>query len=408
MRFCRVVACLVVSVLVASPLAAVTRRMFITSVTGTGNLSTWADAGGLTGLDAADAICQARATAASLPNAAGYRAWLSDSVDDAYCRMHNLNGKRATNCGQATLPAAAGPWWRTDGKPFGAGLPDLVAPLEKVLQPPSVDEFGVNLQIAAAWTGTGLDGAAGPATCADWTSAVSVDPVHNGSAYRTSGSWIFSGNATCSALVLRLYCFETGPGDPLPAFPASGRLAFVTSAEGAGDLSAWPAAAGATGLAAGDAICRNLALAAGIRQAESFKAWLSADGTSAIGRFQHDGPWMRPDGIVVAKSRQDLTDGYLDSPINRTETGLYLGGNGIWTGTLLSGLPSSANCSNWNSTATTGEYGSANTILYTWTSEGALTCGFAYANFYCLQDLPLIFLDGFESHGTEAWSVTLP
>ena len=117
---------------------------------------------------------------------------------------------------------------------------------------------------------------------------------------------------------------------------------------------------------------------------------------------------MRPDGIVVAKSRQDLTDGYLDSPINRTETGLYLGGNGIWTGTLLSGLPSSANCSNWNSTATTGEYGSANTILYTWTSEGALTCGFAYANFYCLQDLPLIFLDGFESHGTEAWSLTLP
>ena len=177
MRFVRLFTCLLLSALVASPLGAVTRHMFLTSVTGTGNLSTWPDAGGFTGLDAADAICQARAAAASLPNAAAYRAWISDSVDDAYCRMHNLGGKRATNCGQPTLPAAAGPWWRTDGKPFGAGLPDLLAPLEQVLNPPSVNEFGVDLQVGSAWTATGLQGVVGPATCLDWTSAASPDPV---------------------------------------------------------------------------------------------------------------------------------------------------------------------------------------------------------------------------------------
>ena len=266
-----------------------------------------------------------------------------------------------------TLPAAAGPWWRTDGKPFGAGLPDLVAPLEQVLNPPSVNEFGVDLQVGAAWTATGLQGGAGPATCVDWTSAASPDPVYDGSAYLTSGSWTFNGSASCSSTVRRLYCFETGLGDPLPAFPTWGRLAFATSAEGAGDLNSWPAAAGATGLAAGDAICRNLASAAGLRDSTAFKAWLSTDGTNAIGRFQHDGPWMRLDGIVIAQSRLDLTDGDLESPLNRTETGLYLGNVGIWTGTLANGTVASASCTNWSSTSGTGEIGLANSVLIGWT-----------------------------------------
>ena len=61
MRCARPLNCLLLSALVASPLGAVARQMFVTSVTGTGNLSTWADAGGFTGLDAGDAICQARA-----------------------------------------------------------------------------------------------------------------------------------------------------------------------------------------------------------------------------------------------------------------------------------------------------------------------------------------------------------
>ena len=408
MRSVRLVNCLLLSALVALPLGAVTRHMFLTSVTGTGNLSSWPDAGGFTGLDAADAICQARATAAGLANAAAYRAWISDSVDDAYCRMHNLGGKRATNCGQPTLPAAAGPWWRTDGKPFGAALPDLLAPLEQVLNPPSVNEFGVDLQVGSAWTATGLQGVVGPATCVDWTSATSPNPVYDGSAYLTSGSWTFSGSSSCSISVRGLYCFETGPGDPLPAFPAWGRLAFATSAEGTGDLASWPAAAGATGLAAGDAICRNLASASGLPDATAFKAWLSIDGTNAIGRFQHDGPWMRLDGIVIAQSRLDLTDGDLESPLNRTETGLYLGNVGIWTGTLASGTVASASCTNWSSTSGTGELGSANNVLTAWTSGGGMSCGFAYAYLYCLQDLPILFHDGFESAGPQAWTLTVP
>jgi hypothetical protein len=91
--------------------------VFVTSVTGDGNLGSWADAGGNTGLAAGDAICQARANAAGLTGT--FVAWLSDDNNDAYCRVHNLTGKKASNCGQGSLPESAGPWVRTDGFPFG-------------------------------------------------------------------------------------------------------------------------------------------------------------------------------------------------------------------------------------------------------------------------------------------------
>jgi hypothetical protein len=409
MRFVRLFPCLLLSALVASPLAAVTRQMFLTSVAGTGKLSTWADAGGFTGLDAGDAICQARAAAAGLPNAAGYRAWLSDAVDDAYCRLHNLGGKRATNCGQPTLPAAAGPWWRTDGKPFGAGLPDLLHPLEVVLNPPFVTEFATPAPRSAAWTGTDGEGTAHPATCGDWTSE-GADLAGDGYATRTAHDWSLAASAVCSSQVNHLYCFETGVADPLPPFPASGRLAFLTSAHGSGNLGGWSVAAGATGLAAGDAICRNLATAAGIRQPGSFTAWLSAAGTNAIDRFDHEGPWMRLDGIEVAASFQDLTDGALASPINLTENGTYLNNWAVWTGTLGAGFEGASHCSSWveDAASSFGEVGIANSADLQWTFVGSLGCDFEWGFLYCLQDLPLLFLDGFESAGTQAWSATVP
>lgn len=74
---------------------------------------------------AGDAVCQARATEAGLVNADKFVAWLSDADDDAWCRLHGLTGQVSTNCGQQSLPQAAGPWVRTDGLPF-AELIDLI------------------------------------------------------------------------------------------------------------------------------------------------------------------------------------------------------------------------------------------------------------------------------------------
>jgi hypothetical protein len=85
------------------------RLVFATSVSGTGDLSTWANSGGQDGLLGADNVCKARATMAGLPNANDFIAWMSDQDDDAYCRIHGLTGKKSANCGQGALPASAGP-----------------------------------------------------------------------------------------------------------------------------------------------------------------------------------------------------------------------------------------------------------------------------------------------------------
>jgi hypothetical protein len=409
MRFIRIPVSVLFAVVLAAPLGAATRRMFVTSVSGTGNLSSWADAGGQAGVDAGDAICQARAAAAGLPNATAYRAWLSDSLDDAYCRIHDLAGKKATNCGEPTLPAAAGPWWRTDGEPFGAGLPELVAPVQKILNVAAFDEFGIGFGLGAIWTGTSGDGVVAANSCSGWTSAAPGSSGETGSSYLTSWGWTQNGWIACSSDFLRLLCFESGVGDPLPAFPAWGRLAFLTSAHGTGDLGGWPEAGGTTGLAAGDAICRSLAAAAGIRQPDSFKAWLSDASTNAIDRFDHDGPWLRLDGVAVATTKADLTDGTLASSIHFTDSGTYLDNWGVWTGTLGVGTAASTHCASWTSgTAGTGEAGSAWNTTFQWTQTSEPACDFEWAYLYCLQDLPLVFFDGFDTGGTTAWSVVAP
>ncbi|HEX7318727.1 MAG TPA: hypothetical protein VF399_00005, partial [bacterium] len=49
-------------------------------------------------------------------------------TDDAYCRVHNLTGKKSANCGQPALPASAGPWVRMDGFPFGGPIDNILSP----------------------------------------------------------------------------------------------------------------------------------------------------------------------------------------------------------------------------------------------------------------------------------------
>ncbi|MEO8277350.1 MAG: hypothetical protein ABI639_14140, partial [Thermoanaerobaculia bacterium] len=89
------------SALALAPAQATQRRAFITSVTGTGNLASWAGATGATVLDKADSVCRARAAAAlptPLPNAGTYRAWLSTSTTDAYCHVQGASGTRFGGC----------------------------------------------------------------------------------------------------------------------------------------------------------------------------------------------------------------------------------------------------------------------------------------------------------------------
>ena len=360
---------------------------FVTSVMGNGNLGSWADAGGQAGLAAGDAVCQARAIASNLTGT--FKAWLSDSADDAYCRIHNLTGKKSANCGLAALPASAGPWVRRDGFPFGDRI-DRMLDDGVVYAPIRYDETGTLVPNEFYFTNTSIDGALRsgyPTPCGDWTSDAAGSSAGGGITDHTTNNWTTYGSRSCS-LAFRLACMQTDAGPALPAFAATGKKAFITSTMGNGNLSTWSGAGGNTGLAAGDAICQARATSAGLANAAAFKAWLSSSTTDAVSRIASDGPWVRLDGVRIANSKADLTDGQLFAPINVSQNGYYLGNYGVWTGSDETGTGSANNCSNWTSnlSTVTGVRGIAGNAGSGWSSGSSPACNNTIYRLYCLED----------------------
>src|SRR5690606_9522063 len=84
----------------------------------------------------------------------------------------------------------------------------------------------------------------------------------------------------CLAGLVLLATFLALPAHAVP------RRVFVTSTKGTADLSSWPEAGGAVGLAAGDAICRARATASGFSNATSYRAWLSSGTSDAFCHVQ--------------------------------------------------------------------------------------------------------------------------
>lgn len=390
------------------------RTAFVTSVSGTGNLGAWADAGGHNGLAAADAICQARAAAAGLSGPGDYVAWISDSSTDAYCRAHGYPGTKAGNCGGLpSLPDDAGPWIRTDGYPFAPTIGDALGPGGVIYAPVRLDEFGNPSARPLVFTGTTASGEyAGyaSAACADWTSSVQ-DQVGAGDVVGGTVAWTQSGASYCNA-TLALLCLQIGAGDPLPPHWRQGAVVFLTSVAGTGNLGGWPDAASNTGIAAGNAICQERATAAGLPEPTSFRAWLSDATHDAIDQLVLDGPWTRIDGVPVASTLADLTDGELLAPINVDDTGSYVGNLGVWTGTLETGLGGADHCMGWTDggSSSDGVRGSAYRANAWWTAFGGPgECSFGYGRLYCISNVVAnILIDGFESADTAAWSTTVP
>ena len=375
------------------------RIAFVTSSRGTADLGSWASAGGKVGLEAADAICQSAARAGRLPGT--YRAFLSDALDDAYCRVHGLNGTVAGKCGQGILPASAGPWLRTDGTPHAARIDGMVN--GETYYPLTFDESGSESLSWGAFTGSDHVGARYVGDwridCSGWTSSIGGGIAAGSYAGMTSFG-VGGGGLVCSQAA-GLLCFEVaaGEGAALPPRAATGKLAFLTSTKGPGMLAAWSDAGTATGIAAGDAICRARASAVGFSNAGRFKAWLSDGTTNAVDRITSDGPWVRPDGVLVASSKARLVSGNLVSSITVTETGLYAGwvpgtsapwswSDQAWTGTEQSGAKSAHHCLSWSALEAGSGVTGATTHTAIWSRiEGLdpVPCSRSLP-IYCLED----------------------
>lgn len=380
---------------------------FITSVSGNGNLgdpAQWPDNGGFTGSAAADRVCQNRAEAANLPNSGDFVAWLSTSVDDAYCRVHDLSGKKITNCGQSGLPAWAGPWVRVDGAPFAETIDEALMPSGLVYRYVGLDEFGADVGAYTSYfTGTDEFGVQANQACSDWTTTGGTGGVGQNSG--TTTKWTSAGYQDCDSQ-RPLLCLEAnGAGPPLSFSPQAGAGVFVTSVGGTGDLGSWPEAGSAEGLAAGDAICRTLAENAGLHAPESYVAWLSDASEDARDRVTGNGPWIRPDKVMVAADKTDLTDNLILSSIHVTETVDYVQ-DFVFTGTMSQGYGTSDHCGNWtNGTSGYGDYGVTVYGHHSWTAYGTQLCSEQY-RLYCFSNSNSwpYFSDGFESGDLRWWS----
>lgn len=392
-------------------------RIFVTSTSGTGDLSSWPEVAGqgLIGLDAGDGICRARAAAAGLDAPETFVAWLSDEQDDAFCRAHGLTGRRASQCGQPALPPAPGPWVRTDGYPFGPTLDRLLTPTREVYTPVGFDEFGTPVALAY-FTATDGDGtrATDLGTCDNWTSTAPAS-AWGGFSTSTGSLWTRSTTPSCSQS-RHLLCLQPMSGPPLAPFERPGRPAFVTASFSDGDLGGWPeiTGQGLTGLDAGDGICQARAALAGLDQPETFKAWLSDSATDAVDRFEHDGPWVRLDGVPLADDLADLTDGTLFTALNLTDDGTYVGVGRVWTGTTAAGQRLDRTCLDWtNAGMNTGYYGFTGSTDSLWTETTIdRICPSSIERLYCFADRPFVdpmfFADGFESGDVSGWTSTMP
>jgi len=385
---------------------------FITSVTGgadLGDAAAWPDNDGLTGAAAADAVCRNRAQAAGLANPDRFRAWISDSTNDAYCRVFGLTagGEVSSNCGEASLPTGAGPWVRTDGYPFLPTIENAIG-MTGVVYAPVLTEFGVELLHASvsshAFTGSTVTGEERGYTCSDWSS-LSGNVDLGVPAVGTTGFWGSLSVGNC-VTIRALLCLEVGSGAALPQWTIPGRLAFMTSAKGPGKLDQWPVTGigGAIGIDAGDAICRSLAGAAGLPYPQTFKAWLSTDTINAVDRFTIDGPWRRVDGVPFADSIADLVSGRPFTSLGVTEFGGY-SHERVFTGTLADGTAHPDTCSNWDSASGFGIFGFSSAAWSWWTETNETACS-VHQSIYCLQDSTqhVIFWDSFEDGTLEAWS----
>ncbi len=410
-----VLAALAVVLSAAAPAEALRRRAFVTSATGTGNISTWPDADGQHGHTGADNICRARAAAGGLPNASAYRAWLSTAGTDAYCHVRGQSGKKSNGCTGTAV--AAGPWYQVNGTTFMAGtLQELTGPERKIVRPVLYDEFGTLLTgpDSRYWTGTRADGTVAISTCSSWVTASSAVEGWFGVGQATAIEWTDFTDQMCNSLY-RLLCLEPGVSDPPAAVGwAPGALAFVTSEVGNADLGSWPEAPGtALGINAGDEICSNLAAASGVPAPDSFVAWLSDATTDARDRLTlTNAAYRRLDGYTIANNRADLIDGANTNSIHVDETGTYLNANTrAHTATNGDGTGNADHCDGWTSASSSDleRGGSASwTRDDAWTDNTSGLCQFT-ARLYCFSNVVTLFWDGFEQTGdTSRWSSVQP
>ena len=139
------------------------------------------------------------------------------------------------------------------------------------------------------------------------------------------------------------------------------------------------------GLAGADTKCQTLADA--VPLGGTFKAWLSDGTTSAASRLtQFSSHYVMINGVRIANSWADLTDGNIANRITMAESGVTLAG-AVWTNTSTSGgITGTRHCTNWTigTSAVQGEQGTTAYADYSWTADTYNNCNQS-KRLYCFE-----------------------
>jgi len=145
-----------------------------------------------------------------------------------------------------------------------------------------------------------------------------------------------------------------------------------------------------TDLPGADIECHQAALAYGHPNPTNFKAWLSNSVNSPSTRFfKSPGRYVLSTGQVVAANWDDLTDGTLQSGIDRTLDGTLLYEQPVWSATQPNGEAwgDDLHCMAWTSSKLEleGRVGVSGFTDAVWTETGTpLSCGLS-ALLYCFE-----------------------
>jgi len=174
------------------------RRVFVSKGTVSGAMSYT----GKSGRDAADALCQAEAAAASYANSSKFHAYLGTSTSDALCHILGSEGKVGNRCGLGGFPTDS-PWRRADNYPVGTAAQIAAA---KLTAPIAFAPDGSAQLTQQAWTGTPMDGVA-TKTCSDWSSADAANEGVAGAPRALTNGFTYYLAGDCDT-PRPLYCFE--------------------------------------------------------------------------------------------------------------------------------------------------------------------------------------------------------
>jgi len=348
-----------------------TRVAFASEATGTGDILSWADlpsgSTAATGLEAADEICQAEASAAGFSGT--YRALLGTDAIDLGCHLAGLSGDFSANCGEASAPSL-GPWISPLGVPVLDDLVHLSEGKWRTRVAVHADQSTAP-ENASAWIGATALGDGDAADCADWGETGPDGAALLRVATAVPASNVDNGEPCTGTKNILCMQVDAGALALTAAHQREGKLAFVTSETF--DGAPTPDAGTTTGVAAVDAFCQSLANAAGLNPSsdKTFRGYVSddtADAACHILGFAGElaatcgeasvagGPWVRTDGLVVANDLAALTDATLAHAILLDESGEWSGSTEVWTGTS-DGAANGSDCGDWLDTGETGRIG---------------------------------------------------